>query len=418
MNKNTAYTLAIVVISAVVVAWLLLTPSHTDDHFGDARHSGEGTEVPKGPMGGRLLQEDDFAVEITIFEKGVPPEFHVYCYLDGKALPPKDVDLVIKLSRLDGQIDRINFQPQPGYLRGNGVVTEPHSFDVSINATYQGKSYEWQYDNYEGRVQIANNIANEIGIETEKAGPRNIKETLNLMGRVQADPNRLSHVRARFPGVIKKIRKELGDYIRRGDVLAEIQSNESLQNYAIKAPISGVIVRRDAQLGEATGNAALFTIADLSNVWVELDVFDKDLDRVRTGQSVVIETLGGDLTEGKIDWLSPMVAHASQSVQARVVLSNSDNRFRPGQYIRGRVIIAEHSVPLAVRKSGIQGFRDFKVVFARFDNTYEVRMLELGRNDHDWIEVLGGLKPGVEYVTNNSYLIKADIEKSGASHDH
>jgi cobalt-zinc-cadmium efflux system membrane fusion protein len=177
-------------------------------------------------------------------------------------------------------------------------------------------------------------------------------------------------------------------------------------------------VRRDAQLGEATGNAALFTIADLSNVWVELDVFDKDLDRVRTGQPVEIETLGGDLVEGKIDWLSPMVSHASQSVQARVILSNSDGRFRPGQYVRGRVTIAENSVPLAIRKSGIQRFRDFKVVFARFDDTYEVRMLELGRHDHDWIEVLGGLKPATEYVINNSYLIKADIEKSGASHDH
>jgi len=58
------------------------------------------------------------------------------------------------------------------------------------------------------------------------------------------------------------------------------------------------------------------------------------------------------------------------------------------------------------------------VVFARFGDTYEVRMLELGRGNRDWIEVLGGLVPGTEYVTANSYLIKADIEKSGASHDH
>ena len=75
-------------------------------------------------------------------------------------------------------------------------------------------------------------------------------------------------------------------------------------------------------------------------------------------------------------------------------------------------------VPLAVRASALQRFRDFTVVFARVGDTYEVRMLELGRSDGAYVEVLGGLKPGTEYVTAQSYLIKADIEKSGASHDH
>ncbi len=87
-------------------------------------------------------------------------------------------------------------------------------------------------------------------------------------------------------------------------------------------------------------------------------------------------------------------------------------------FVRGEVVIDQIDVPLAVKQSGIQRFRDFKVVYARIGETYEVRMLELGRTDGRWVEVLGGLKPGTEYVTNNSYLIKADIEKSGASHDH
>lgn len=418
MNKSTIYTLTVVLISAVVVAWLFLEPPHADDHAGDAHHAGEEEGTPKGPKGGRLLQDGDFALEITIFEKGVPPEFHIYSYNASKAISPNDVSLTIKLGRLDGQADIFNFQPQGDYLRGDGMVAEPHSFDVTVSAMYQGKSHEWQYDNYEGRVHIANSIAEKTGIKTEKAGPRNIRETLNLTGRVQADPNRLSHVRARFAGMVRQVHRELGERVHRGDVLAEIQSNESLQNYMIKAPISGVIVRRDVQVGEATGAAPLFTIADLSKVWIELDVFDKDLDLVRTGQSVLVETLSGVSIQGRIDWLSPMAAHASQSVQARVVLANTDHQFRPGQFVRGRVTLAEHPVALAVRKSGIQSFRDFQVVFARFDDTYEVRMLELGRSDHDWVEVLGGLKAGTAYVSENSYLIKADIEKSGASHDH
>jgi len=421
MNKNILYTLLVLIVGIGLAAWLWLEPPHHDErgHDGESHYTAEQEEtVEKGPQGGRLLRDGDFALEITLFEKGVPPEFHLYSYQNSQALNPNDVSVVIKLTRLDNQVDTFNFQVQGDYLRGDGVVTEPHSFDVSVEATYQGKRHTWQYENYEGRVQIADRVAAESGVKTEAAGPRTIEESLNLTGRVQVDPNRLSQVRARFPGMVKQVTRELGEQVRRGDVLAEIQSNESLQTYQVTAPISGIIIQRDVQVGETSAAAPLFIIADLSRVWAELDVFDKDISRVRSGQRVYLETLSGESVEGKVDWLSPMTAHASQSIQARVVIANSDKNFRPGQFVRGRITVAEHEVPLAVRKSGIQAFRDFQVVFARIDDTYEVRMLELGREDHDWVEVLDGLKPGTEYVTENSYLIKADIEKSGASHDH
>ena len=192
-----------------------------------------------------------------------------------------------------------------------------------------------------------------------------------------------------------------------------------MQDYHVRAPISGQIVKRDIQVGEATGDEALFIITDLSEVWVELDVFVRDLALVKKGQRVVVETLDGDYqTTAIIDWVSPLTAHASQSVRARITVDNKDGSLRPGQFIRGHVTVDEHVVPLAVRQSAIQGFRDFQVVFARFDDDYEVRMLQLGRRNSEWVEVLEGIESGTQYVTGNSYLIKADIEKSGASHDH
>ena len=105
-------------------------------------------------------------------------------------------------------------------------------------------------------------------------------------------------------------------------------------------------------------------------------------------------------------------------MRARVVLDNASGVLRPGQFVSGRVTVAESKVPLAVEKSGLQRFRDFDVVFEQVGDTYEVRMLELGRADATRVEVLEGLEAGARYVTENSYLIKADIEKSGASHDH
>ena len=86
--------------------------------------------------------------------------------------------------------------------------------------------------------------------------------------------------------------------------------------------------------------------------------------------------------------------------------------------VKGNVLVDEKQVPLAVKTSALQKYRDFTVVFGKVGNTYEVRMLDLGMSDGEKVEVLNGLKPDTEYVTENSFLIKADIEKSGASHDH
>ena len=297
-------------------------------------------------------------------------------------------------------------------------MIEPHSFDVTVNAQYQGKSYQWRYESYEGRTIIPVALASEAGIETEIAGPATIIETLKLTGQVEIDPNRVSQVRPRFPGIVKRVHVELGDIVQAGASLLTVESSESLKDYAVTAPITGMIIKRNVQAGEVTADQPLFTIVDLSRVWIEIDVFTGDIGAVRTGQPVDIETLDGNVTKGTITQLSPLSSHASQSIHARVTLDNTEGKLRPGQFVRAAVTVAEHAVPLAVRRAGIQGFRDFQVVFARFGDTYEVRMLELGISDAEWMEVTGGLSAGTEYVTGNSYLVKADIEKSGASHDH
>ncbi len=419
--NNTGIILIIFIITALLTAWLLLSDKNSHPH-GDEKHGHEGSEEAepaKGPHGGRLLTGENFELEITIYESGLPPEFRVYTYLDKQAVAADKVALDIELKRTGNKVDLIQFTAQQDYLRGDATVYEPHSFEVSVKASYENKSYSWQYENFEGRTQIPASIASEMGIQSEVVEPRTITERRTFTGRVQTNPNRLSRVRPRFAGVVKAVHFELGDKVRAGDVLATIQSNESLQNYHVRAPIDGQIVKRDLQVGEATGESPLFIIADHSDVWIELDIFVRDLAFIKKGQTVLLETLdGNDQVTAAIDWVSPLTSHASQSVRARVTVANKEGILRPGQFIRGLVTIAEHDVALAVRQSALQRFRDFQVVYARFDDTYEVRMLELGRSNQNWVEVLAGIEAGTQYVTTNSYLIKADIEKSGASHDH
>ncbi len=418
-QNNKVSIVIIIVITVLLTTWLLLTEK--DDHHENHEHGHgvEEEEVAKGPHGGRLLSSEHFDLEITIFERGLPPEFRVYAYQDEQSVPVEKVNLDIELKRTGNKVDHIQFKTQQDYLRGNATIYEPHSFEVAVKASYLDKTYSWHYDNFEGRTEIPVDIASEMSIQSEAVGPQTIMDVRTFTGRVQTNPNRLSRIRPRFAGVVKTVYFELGDTVNAGDILATVQSNESLQNYNIKAPIGGLIVKRDLQVGEATGEIPLFVIVDHSDVWVELDIFVRDLALIKKGQSVLVETLDAkEQVTATIDWVSPLTSHASQSVRARVTVPNKEGLFRPGQFIRGHVTIDEHEVALAVRQSALQSFRDFQVVFARFGDIYEVRMLELGRSNQNWVEVLGGIEAGTQYVTENSYLIKADIEKSGASHDH
>jgi cobalt-zinc-cadmium efflux system membrane fusion protein len=87
-------------------------------------------------------------------------------------------------------------------------------------------------------------------------------------------------------------------------------------------------------------------------------------------------------------------------------------------FITGDIVASENEVPVAVNRSAIQRYRDWDVVFVRVGDTYEVRPITVGRTDGEWVEIVRGLAAGEEYVLGNSFLIKADILKAGASHDH
>jgi membrane fusion protein, heavy metal efflux system len=195
---------------------------------------------------------------------------------------------------------------------------------------------------------------------------------------------------------------------------------ESLATYQFKAPRSGLIISRHANPGElADDEEALFVLADLSQVWIDFAAFPNQYGNLKAGQTVNVHGHGHDhIDQAKVRYIAPVGSSASQSILVRAVLDNSAGHWLPGLLVAGDVVVDEREAPLAVRTSALQSFRDFTVVFSRFGETYEVRMLELGRRDNEFVEILDGLKPGTEYVTVNSYLIKADILKSGASHDH
>ncbi len=406
------------ILSLLFLSLLLVTCNHISDQSRDSADMQANKDYERGPNNGRLLRDDDFALEVTIYETNVPPHYRLYAYRGGKPIMPEEVSVTIELSRLDSEVNRFTFTPENDYLVGSGEVTEPHSFDVKVTAEHNGKVSSWSYESYEGRVMIQAAIAENAGIRVESAGPAVIRNTVQLMGTIALDANRYAAIRARFPGIVRSVSVQQGERVRRGQTLAVVEGNDSMRTYPITAPFAGVVLTRNTNVGDVAEVGMLFELADPSQVWIDLRAIGTDAEILKPGQPVRIRSATGSTeAEGTIQRLLP-VASSGQSVIARVSIPNQEGRWRPGMVVASEVTVGLREVPLAVKESGLQRFREFTVVFAQVGETYEVRMLELGDRDGEYAEVLGGIKSGTNYVVEQSFLIRQDIEKSGAIHDH
>jgi len=379
----------------------------------------EHTEPSEGPHGGRLLESDVLNLEITIFEAGIPPEMRIYPYQpDGSTISPDDISMTVTLNRTGGQQDLIDFSAESNYLLGDIEITEPHSFEVEVAAQYQGKEYHWHFESFEGRAEIPQRLLELSNVQTEIAGPQTLTVANTVYGVISKAEDSVFHVHAPYSGIVKSVFVETGDKVKKGQRLLTVKNQQTLQTYTVTSPATGEITLRPVKSGDHTDMGTLVEVSDLSTVWVEMSMFPKDLEMIAKGMTVNVTDLHGELkATSTIDYISPQMT-GGHIARSRATIANPDGTWRPGMHVKADVIIEQVKVPLAVKHAALQTFRDMPVVFARFANVFEVRMVDIGRSDDNYVEIKAGLKPKTEYVSHNSYLLKAEILKDGASHDH
>jgi cobalt-zinc-cadmium efflux system membrane fusion protein len=272
----------------------------------------------------------------------------------------------------------------------------------------------------EGVVELSDAKVTAAGIELEKAGPGVVHNSLFLNGILQPNQETLVQVTPRFPGVAREIRKRIGDRVEKGDLLAKVESNQSLTVYELRATLPGTVIDRQVTLGDHVGEQKpAFTIADLSTVWVDFSVHRRDLNRVRVGDTVKIDAEdGGPTIEAKISYISPVGSSDTQSGLARAVVNNHDLRLRPGLFVNARLLLSEKPADIVIKPSALQTLERRTVVFVRVGEKFEARDVEIGDRDPEHAEVTFGLLEGDIYAAKNSFVIKAELGKGSAAHEH
>lgn len=200
------------------------------------------------------------------------------------------------------------------------------------------------------------------------------------------------------------------------------QADATYTRFEIRAPLGGTIIDKHMTLGEnVAADADVFTIADLSTVWVNLNIYQKDLVRIRRGQTAVIETGHGiPPVEGTIAWVSPQVDEATRTAMARIELANPDGAMRPGLFVSARVTVGSSAAGLVVPKSALQTFEERPVLFVQTDEGFAPMPVEIGRRNGTTLEILAGLMPGQTYVSEGAFTLKAQLSKGafGDGHNH
>ena len=496
LNKKQIIYIAIVLAIGILLAMLILiSPGSTKQqpHEGDGSgHDNHSEAEPQtGQHGGKLFTQNGYGVEITIFEEGVKPEFRVYPYKNGKPLDPDTSKVTVTLERLGRKPQKITFIKENDYLKGNAIVEEPHSFKVTVDAQFGNKPYSFTYEQIEARVNMTDQQVEQGGIEMLTSGPARIKSTLQLIGHISFNEDRVVYVVPRLAGVVESVGANAGDSVRKGHVLAVISSQaladlrsellaaqkrlslarttferekklweekisaeqdylqarnvmqeaeiitqsvkqklaslggsltntSNLTRYEIRAPIDGIVMQKQISVGQVLKeDANIFVVADLSTVWAVLTIYSKDLNTVKIGQNATVKSTSFEFqSSGSVEHLGALLGEQTRTAEAHIILSNPKGIWRPGMSVNIELVADEIEVPVAVSADAIQTVRDWTAVFVRHGTFFEARPLELGRSDGNFIEVVKGLSAGERYAAKNSFLIKADLGKAGASHDH
>ena len=260
----------------------------------------------------------------------------------------------------------------------------------------------------------------EFGIRTAIAGPGELETHVSVPGEVVVNNDRLAHIAPRFAGVVKEVRKRLGDTVTRGEVLAVVESNDGLTPYNVTSMLDGTVIEKHITIGENyTEDKPAFVIADLDTVWINLSIYQTDLPLVKVGQKVSLSA-GKEIpeTSGVISYISPVVDEHTRTATARVVIANVLGNWRPGLFVNGTIAVDRRHCPVLIPRTALQQIDDEMVVFVKGEDAFEPHHVTVGKTNAALVEIVAGLAVGETYVSEGGFILKAELGKGEFGHGH
>lgn len=274
-----------------------------------------------------------------------------------------------------------------------------------------------------GGIELSDELMAKVGIQLQQAKGGTVARTSVFPAEIKLNRDRTAAISPRYPSIVRQVFVEIGDTIRKGDVLASLENRETMAVYSVSAPRDGVIISKDLAAGEAAAeDRVLYEVADLSSVWADISIFPKYQHLIRRGMKVELIAHDGHSARGTVQYISPLVSHETRTFTARCVLEGAREDFTPGAFVRARIAIEQANVEVAVPLDAVQMLDGHPVVFVPGDHGFQTLEIRTGLIGGGKVQILSGLKPGDDYVAKGAFALKAQLVTSGmdphAGHGH
>jgi RND family efflux transporter MFP subunit len=185
--------------------------------------------------------------------------------------------------------------------------------------------------------------------------------------------------------------------------------------FSLNSPIDGIVVERNATIGASVGtDANLFKIIDLSRVWIDADVFEKDLPRVRPGQEVklTVTAFPQSTFSGRVILINSVVDPETRTVKVRTEVANPDGRLKPDMFANVQIVTDLNRAAISIPQSAVLNDEGKTIVFVAAGNGYQKRQVQAGIQNNDRVEIVDGINAGDKVVVKGNYLL-LEQSKSG-----
>lgn len=281
---------------------------------------------------------------------------------------------------------------------------------------------ELEDDEHSKHIRMSNELIKQYKVKTERASPQLIQKQISFYGVIKTPQDKSTLISAPYKSKVAGVYVAIGQQVKKGQKLIRLVNTKNLESYYIKSPVSGLLVERWVNSGEIVQQKPLLKVIDLSKVWVDFTVFPKQLiklkSKLKAQLPLRVSTLdGGNFAMSHLSYILPILT-GGHLAQARGVLDNQKGIWFAGMHVMVNLTVDEKGVSLAVKTMGIQTVKGKKVVFVKKGQNFEPREVETGVSDGEFTQILSGLAKNEEYVTQNSFLMKADLMKHDAGHGH
>jgi len=313
------------------------------------------------------------------------------------------------------------YEPNTQHAEEHDDDTDTHKHDEHGHAGHDEESEHSGHDEHaSASLNFSEQRLRQFDAKIATASSGIIHRQISLPGEVQLNRERVAHINPRFPAKVVKVLARTGDSVKARQVLAVAESSDTLSRFNLISLIDGTVTKRHMTLGEVMDTSdTAFVVADLSLLWVDIDLYPKHTSEVTVGQPVVINTQhGSQAVKTKIDYIAPLVNEQTRTGLARVFLNNAGGQWKPGMFITATISIEESPADIVVPLSAVINLDGQSVIFVQEGRVWEPRPVTPGRQDREHVEILSGLRIGERYVSKGGFVLKAQLQKGAFDDGH